>query len=123
LERGHAASARPTALDAPAALVLGAREGEAPAAVVDALELGIDETVNRLVADDPMSLLAGQLTRPAPSIGMGLCIGGLATEPGTTVTLQLARDGRRLAIQGHSDLPDRLPVFMMTGNRAALLNR
>src|SRR3546814_6496676 len=54
---------------------------------------------------------------PAPGFGLRLRIGGLVTDLGARVAPQLARDGRRLAIQSCSDLPDRLPVFMKTGNR------
>src|SRR3546814_11708392 len=60
---------------------------------------------------------------PAPGLGPGLRIGGLITDLGTGVALQLARDRRRLAIQSCSELPDRLPVFMKTGNRAAFRAR
>src|SRR3546814_8033129 len=60
---------------------------------------------------------------PAPGLGPGLRIGGLITDLGTGVALQLACDRRRLAIQSCSDLPDRLPVFMKTGNRAAFRDR
>jgi hypothetical protein len=151
VDRGTVGIAGPAALGPPAALVFGAREVEAPAAVVGALELGIDEAVDGLMADDPMALLMGQAPRnlfgrpsasqsvqhlfpqaivtleprsgPAPGIGLRLRIGGLITDFGTGVALQLARDGRRLAIQSCSDLPDRLPVFMKTGNRTAFLDR
>jgi hypothetical protein len=60
---------------------------------------------------------------PAPGIGLRLRKGGLVTDLDARVALQLARDRRRLAIQSCSDLPERLPVFMKTGNRAALLKR
>src|SRR3546814_3948613 len=60
---------------------------------------------------------------PAPGFGLRLRIGQLVTDLGARVAPQLARDGRRLAIQSCSDLPDRLPVFMKTGNRTALLKR
>src|SRR3546814_8828436 len=54
---------------------------------------------------------------PAPGIGLRLRIGGLVAHLGAAVALHLARDGRRLAIQSCSALPDRLPVFMKTRDR------
>src|SRR3546814_5184972 len=110
-----------------------------------------DEAVDALVADDLIARFAGEAARhlfgrparrepvehlptqgiiavqpgagPAPGFGLRLRIGGLVTDLGARVAPQLARDGRRLAIQSCSDLPDRLPVFMKTGNRTALPKR
>ncbi|MEH3103817.1 MAG: hypothetical protein PGN12_07910 [Sphingomonas phyllosphaerae] len=59
VDRG-AGSARPSAFGAPAPLVLGARQIMPPPPVVGALELGMDEAVDRLVADDPVAGLAGE---------------------------------------------------------------
>jgi len=42
----------PAALGSPAALVLGARQVEAPSPVIGAFELGVDEAVDCLVTDD-----------------------------------------------------------------------
>lgn len=59
VDRG-ARAARPAAFGAPAALVFGARQVMTPAPVVGALELGMDEAVDRLVADDRVAGLAGK---------------------------------------------------------------
>jgi hypothetical protein len=56
------------------------------------------------------------------SLGVG--IAALAQDHGgDVVAVQLARDGRRLAIQSCSDFPDRLPAFMKTGNLTPFLDR
>lgn len=127
MDRAFSVGSRPSALGAPTAPDLGAGQVEPPLSVVGAFELGVDEAVDGLVADDPMALLMGQAPRdlfgrpsasqsvqhlfpqaiitleprsgPAPGIGLRLRIGGLITDFGTGVALQLARDGRRLAIQ------------------------
>src|SRR3546814_8832065 len=124
VDRGTIGGARPAALVSPSPLVFGAREVEAPAPVVGAFELGIDEAVDALVADDLMARFAGEAARhlfgrparrepvehlptqgiiavqpgagPAPGFGLRLRIGGLVTDLGARVAPQLARDGRRL---------------------------
>src|SRR3546814_10364106 len=60
VDRGTIGVARPAALGTPSPLVFGAREVEAPAPVVGAFELGIDEAVDALVADDLMARFAGE---------------------------------------------------------------
>src|SRR5512140_3773513 len=83
--------ARPrSAFGAPAALVFGAGQIVAPAAVVGPFELGIDEAIDRLVADDAVPCLARQppgdlLGRPAfaKAIEDGFAQGILTLQPGT----------------------------------------
>src|SRR3546814_12486014 len=53
----------PSALGAPSALILGAWEIEAPAPVVAALQLGMDEAVDGLMADDLVSNIAREAPR------------------------------------------------------------
>ena len=60
---------------------------------------------------------------PAPGVGLGLGIGWPVADMSTAVALQLAGDGRRLAIQSCSDLADRLPGFAKPGNRTPFLER
>jgi hypothetical protein len=60
---------------------------------------------------------------PSACLGLRLRIAGAVANPGTGIALQLTRDGRRLAIQRCSDLPDRLPGFMKPGNRTPFLKR
>src|SRR3546814_1453480 len=108
----------------------------------------MDEAVDGLMADDLVSNIAREAPRhllgrpalrepvedslaqgivalqpgsgPAPGIGLRLRIGGLVAPLGADVALHLARDGRRLAIQSCSDLPDRLHGLMKKGNRPGL---
>src|SRR3546814_17576210 len=54
----------PSALGAPSALILGAWEIEAPAPVFAALQLGMDEAVDGLMADDLVSNIAREAPRP-----------------------------------------------------------
>src|SRR3546814_8386626 len=63
VDRGTIGVARLAALGTPSPLVFGAREVEAPAPVVGAFELGIDEAVDALVADDLMARFAGEAAR------------------------------------------------------------
>src|SRR3546814_21185052 len=116
VDRGTIGVARPAALGTPSPLVFGAREVEAPAPVVGAFELGIDEAVDALVADDLMASFAGEAARhlfgrpasrapvehlppqgiiavqqgpgPAPGLGLRLRIGGLVPAPGARVAAQ-----------------------------------
>ena len=120
---------------APAALGLGAGKIVAPGVVFLARELGVDEAVDGLVGDEGAVGLASQaagdlLGRPAlleacedtvaqlgiaieagaaPAAGVGLLIGiaGLVAQRGGAVAGQFSSDGRRLAIQSCSNLPDR----------------
>src|SRR5690606_26840360 len=50
----------PAALGAPAALVFGAGQIEAPAPIIGALELGINEAVDGLMADDRAARFMGE---------------------------------------------------------------
>src|SRR3546814_9348507 len=105
MDRSFARLPGPSALGAPSALILGAWEIEAPAPVVAALQLGMDEAVDGLMADDLVSNIAREAPRhllgrpalretgedshaqgivapqpgsgPAPGIGLRLRIGGL----------------------------------------------
>jgi hypothetical protein len=58
-------------------------------------------------------------SRPASGSRLLLGIGRLVTHRAAGVALQLSRDRRWRAIQSCRDLPQRLPLFMKTGNRAA----
>ena len=119
----------------PPALVFGAGQIVAPGEVVVAVDLGINEAVDGLVADRReigiVSCAARDLLgRPSlpeavenvlaqgivavelaagPSPGPGLLLGEdrFVGVFGGAVALQLAGDRRRLAIQSCSDLPDR----------------
>jgi len=55
--------ARPASLGAPSALVFCAREIEAPAPIIGAAQLVIDEAIDGLVADDPAAFVPGQTAR------------------------------------------------------------
>ena len=120
---------------APAAGGRGLGEVVAPGEVVGAGEWRIDEAVDGLVGDDALAGLAGQaagdlLGGPAlreagedavapggvaveagaaPAAGAGLLVGipRLVALSAGPVAGQLAGNGRRLAIQSCSDLPDR----------------
>src|SRR3546814_3292555 len=111
----------PSALGAPSALILGAWEIEAPAPVVAALQLGMDDAVDGLMADDLVSNIAPEATRhllgrpaqlepvedslaqgivelqpgsgPTPGIGLRLRLSGLVTPLCDAVALPLARHG------------------------------
>jgi hypothetical protein len=136
---------------APAALEPSAQQVESPAAVAGAFELGVDEAVDGLVADNPAAGVEGEAAadllgrpavghffedglaqgvvaiepraRPAPRRGLLLGVGGAVADLGALVAPQLPGDGRRLAIQSCSDLPDRLPAFMKAGNLTPFLDR
>ena len=134
---------------APAAAALGARQIVAPAIVVGAPDLLVDEAVDGLVADPHASLFqrqpAGDLfgrpshskvsqdvvlqvrlarhARPAPAPRPGLLVG--VGRPVAAwlrrIAPQLPCNRRWRAIQSCSDLPDRLPLGAQTGNRTPLL--
>jgi len=119
--------------------------------VAGAPDLGIDEAVDGFMADGGTVRLARHaagdlLGRPAlgevaeheaaqrrvafelrsgPAAGLRLLMGvaRLVADLGAMVALQLSRDRRWRAIQSCRDLPDRLPVFAKTGNRASLVQR
>src|SRR3546814_16117928 len=67
MDRSFARLPGPSALGAPSALILGAWEIEAPAPVVAALQLGMDEAVDGLMADDLVSNIARDAPRPLPA--------------------------------------------------------
>ena len=148
LDEGDRRSVRPAP---PTPLELGLGKIQTPCAVVGAPDLGVDEAVDALVADDMAAILAGQpaghllgrppqgqameheiaqlavalqtRTRPASSLRLLVGITRFVADLLATIALQLARDRRCRAIHSCSDLPERLPVFMKTGNRAALFQR
>jgi hypothetical protein len=121
----------------------------APGAIIRAAELSVDEAVDALMADNGHVLLTGEPSRylfwrptafemiqhkraqdivafepravPAARPGLLFGISWPVADLNAAIALQLARYARRRAIQSCSDLPDRLPVFAKTGNRAPLL--
>jgi hypothetical protein len=60
MDREAIGVAGPSSLGAPAALVFGAGQVMAPSPVIGAFELGIDEAIDGLVADDLAPSLAGE---------------------------------------------------------------
>jgi hypothetical protein len=61
VDRATVGDARPSAtLVAPAALVFGAGQVTPPAAVVGPFQLGIDEPIDGLMADDAMARFMGE---------------------------------------------------------------
>jgi hypothetical protein len=61
VDRATVGDARPSAaLVAPAAFVFGAGQVKSPAAAVGPFQLGIDEPVDGLVADDAMARFTGE---------------------------------------------------------------
>src|ERR1043166_4707088 len=135
----------------PAPLVLGPGQIVTPGAIVGAADLGVNEAVDRLVADRGPGLLAlepaGDLLGrpatsqtaenefaqlgialqprplPAPGGSLFLGVGGFIANLAAMVALQLARNARWRAIQSCRDLADRLAGLVKTGNRAALFER
>jgi hypothetical protein len=146
LDEACGAAATATA-EAPLALAAG--QVEAPAVVLGAGDLGVDETVDALVADHRVTRFASQPTRhllggpavrepledgaaqggvafqarprPAPRPRLLLSITGSVRDTAATVASYLARDGRWRAIQSCSDLPDRLSIGLKVGNLASLV--
>jgi len=132
-----------------AALALAARQIVPPAVVFGAGDLGVDEAVDALVADHGAPGLAGQATgdllgrpafgeplkhcaaqlrfsfearaRPAPRSRLFLGVTGFVTDVTAAIALELARDGRRRAIQSCRDLPDRAANGLNSGNLTPLL--
>jgi hypothetical protein len=82
-------------------------------AATEAIE---DDIAQVLVA---LQTTAGPPSGPCPLLG----VAGFIADLDATIALQLARDGRCRAIQSCRDFAERLPVFMKTGNRAALFER
>jgi len=135
----------------PSAFAFGAREIEPPAIVLGAGDLGVDEAVDGLVADDRSAGLALEtasdlLGRPAAgeTFKDGAAQVGLAFEAralpaprprllvgerrliadfAATVALKLASDRRWRAIQSCRDLPDRAPIALKSGNLTPILQR
>jgi len=60
MDRAAPRRLEPCRPDAPAAFVFGARQIEAPAPIVGAFELGIDEAIDGLVADDLTARFTGE---------------------------------------------------------------
>jgi hypothetical protein len=139
-------TAAPTA--APTAFALAARQIEAPGIVFGAGNLGGDEAIDGLVADDDATVLTRQpagdlLGRPAaaqtiegqclqfriaqqlaaaPATGFRLRVGvtRLVADRRAAIALQLSSDARWRAIQSCRNLPDRLPGLAALGNLAPL---
>src|SRR5262245_6847774 len=137
------------AATAEAALALAAGQIEAPVVVLGAGDLGVDETVDALVADHRVTRFASQPTghlfgrpavrepleygaaqggvavqarpRPAPRPRLLLSVTGFVRDPAATVAPYLPRDGRWRAIQSCSDLPDRLSFGLKPGNLASVV--
>src|SRR4051812_1373340 len=130
-------------------LALGAWQIMAPAIVLGACDLSVDEAVDTLVTDHPVPVLTGEpagnlFGRPAmgetlqhraaqlglalqaradPASCLRLLVGitRLVTHRPATVALHLTRDARWRAIQSCRDLPDRAPVGLKPGNCTSLL--
>ena len=121
----------------------GARVGEQDEAGVSsalrlgAWDLGVEEAINCLVADDLVSLVAlqpaepislivitlqlrpGPSSHPAPLLG----ISGATVDLAAAAALQLSRDRRWRAIHSCRNLPDRLSNVAKLDNRVALGER
>jgi hypothetical protein len=132
----------PSAAEAPFALA--ARQVVAPAIILGACELGVDEAVDAFVADhfaaglagEPASDLLGRPSaleppedgaaqvglpfqaraRPAPRPRPFLGITWFVADVTAAIALDLASDCRWRAIQSCRDLPDRLPIGLKPGN-------
>src|SRR5579883_230558 len=133
---------------AKAALAFGAREIMAPAIVLGAGDLGVDETIDAFMADHRPSGFAGEAAgdlfgrpalgeavehgaaqlglalearaRPAPRRALLVSVGRFVAGFGP-IALQFARDGRWRAIQSCRDLPERGAIGLKSGNLASLL--
>src|SRR5215203_1918245 len=136
---------------APAALAFGARQVVPPAVVLGTANLGIDEPVDRLIADDlAFAFLfesAGHLGRrpalckpgenlflqitiaqqstafPAPALGLLIGVSWLVANLRAAVALKLAHYGRWRAIHSCRDLADCFPGMAKSGNCTALFKR
>src|SRR5262245_14542896 len=134
---------------APSAFALGARQVVAPAVVLGARDLGVDEAVDGLVADEAVAGVAleaaGDLlwgpalgeaiehgaaqvglafqARALPAPRLCLLVGKrrLIADFATSVALELASNCRWRAIQSCRDLPDRAPIGLKSGNLATVL--
>ena len=138
-----------SALPAPAAsLALAAREIAAPAVILGAGDLGVDEAVDALVADHLAAGLAGEpagdllgrpaagetlshgaaqpglafeaRARPAPRRRLFLGITWFVADLPAAIATYLTRDRRWRAIQSCRDLPDRSPIGLKAGNLASV---
>jgi hypothetical protein len=101
---GTAAAAWP-----PAAPEFGARQQAAPGKVIGAGDLGIDEAVDALMADDGTAM--GALVSQNRLVRFGC----------RPVVLQFPADGRWRAIQTSSDLPDRAALGLKPGKLDPLI--
>jgi hypothetical protein len=136
---------------AQAALALAARQIAAPAVVLGADDLRVDEAVDALVADHLAASLAGEpagdllgrpafgqaLTdgaaqvglafearaRPAPRLGLFLSVTRLVADLASAITFYLTSNGRWRAIQSCRDLPDRAAIGLKAGNLASIVQR
>jgi len=127
-----------------AAFALAPGQKEAPAEVVGAIDLSVDEAIDAFVADDRMPSLALEATgdllrrpallqtvedssaqvcvvrqssaRPAPSLCLFGSVGRSVSDRRAAVSPQLARDRRWRAIQSCRDFPDREPGGLKSGN-------
>ncbi len=145
-DEGRGACALPAA---EAAFALAARQIVAPAIILGASHLGIDEAVDALVADHVAAGLAGQTAsdlfggpaagerledgatqvglpfqaraRPAPRARLFLGVTRFVTDVTAAIAPHLARDRRWRAIQSCRDLPDRAATGLKSGNLASVV--
>ncbi len=148
---GHQQRGTATPAAAPAPFALSPRQVVAPAVILVAGDLGVDEAVDALDADDAAAVSAlerraGLLRRPAASERFQhlRTQGAVPLQPGpapaprlalvgrpgrgvprllATVALQLPSNRRWRAIQICSDLPDRASFGTKDGNPAAFFKR
>jgi hypothetical protein len=139
----------PTVAAAEAASALAARQIIAPAIVFGAGDLGVDEAVDALVADDLVPGFAGQpsgdllggpatgqaiehgaaqggiafqaASHPAPRPRLLVSVTGFVAHLAAAIAVQLTRDCRWRAIQSCRDLPDRGSIGSKAGNLAPLV--
>ena len=147
LNKGDGAAALAPAA---AALGLGAGEKVAPGIVLGAADLGVDETVDRLMGDDGVPGVAGQTpgdlfrgpalleagedlgaqggvaveARPAPAAGVRLLVGiaRLVALGAGGIALQLPSNRRWRAIQSCRDLAARGAGGVASGHLATVFN-
>jgi hypothetical protein len=134
---------------AEASFAFAARQVVAPAIVLGAGDLGVDEAVDALVTDDLVTGVAGQTAgdllggpafgqavthgaaqvglpfearahpAPRPRLFLGIC--WFVADVVAAIALYLTSDRRWRAIQSCRNLPDRAPIGLKTGNFAAVL--
>ena len=140
-------AAAPSAAAAPP--TLAARQIAAPTPVLGTGDLGVDEAIDALVADDLAASFAGEPSgdllgrpaagqtlqdsaaqaglpfqpraRPAPRLPLFVGETWFVAMGGAAIASYLTRDRRWRAIQSCSDLPDRMPLGLKTGNLASVL--